>query len=248
MPGGRPIRPRGGGGPGNRKRRVVIEGGGGRPGAGQRQRPGDRPVERGPRTPREVVPPTGPGHRRVGRHPARLLAGARDLDAADHQDADGPRPDEDRDAVALRRGGRADRRRARARGHDQARGRGRGRAGVLRRRRGGARDAPAGRHDHGPRRPRQDDAARRDPRDGRRRDRGRRDHAAHRRVPDRGRRPEDHLPRHAGPRGVHRHARPRREGHRHRRARRRRRRRRHAADARSRSPMRARPTCRSSSR
>ena len=40
----------------------------------------------------------------------------------------------------------------------------------------------------------------------------------------------DHLPRHAGPRGVHRHARPRREGHRHRRARRRRRRRRHAAD------------------
>ncbi len=60
MPGGRPIRPRGGGGPGNRKRRVVIEGGGGRPGAGQRQRPGDRPVDRGPKTPREVVPPTGP--------------------------------------------------------------------------------------------------------------------------------------------------------------------------------------------
>jgi translation initiation factor IF-2 len=60
MPGGRPIRPRGGGGPGNRKRRVVIEGGGGRPGAGQRQRPGDRPAERGPRQPREVAPPTGP--------------------------------------------------------------------------------------------------------------------------------------------------------------------------------------------
>jgi translation initiation factor IF-2 len=60
MPGGRPIRPRGGGGPGNRKRRVVIEGGGGRPGAGQRQRPGDRPVDRGPKTPREIVPPTGP--------------------------------------------------------------------------------------------------------------------------------------------------------------------------------------------
>src|SRR5881398_574949 len=60
MPGGRPIRPRGGGGPGNRKRRVVIEGGGGRPGAGQRQRPGDRPAERGPKQPREVVAPTGP--------------------------------------------------------------------------------------------------------------------------------------------------------------------------------------------
>ena len=61
-------------------------------------------------------------------------------------------------------------------------------------------------------------------------DRGRRDHAAHRRLPGRPQRPAHHLPRHAGPRGVHRHARPRREGDRHRRARRRRRRRRHAAD------------------
>jgi translation initiation factor IF-2 len=60
MPGGRPIRPRGGGGPGNRKRRVVIDGGGGRPGAGQRQRPGDRAEARQPKTPREVAPPTGP--------------------------------------------------------------------------------------------------------------------------------------------------------------------------------------------
>jgi translation initiation factor IF-2 len=54
----RPIRPRGGGPKG--RRRVVIEGGGGRPGAGQRQRPGDRPVDRGPRQPREAVVPTGP--------------------------------------------------------------------------------------------------------------------------------------------------------------------------------------------
>src|SRR3954471_2574587 len=54
----RPIRPRGGGPKG--RRRVVIDQGGGRPGQGQRQRPGDRPIERGPRTPREVVPPTGP--------------------------------------------------------------------------------------------------------------------------------------------------------------------------------------------
>ena len=60
MPGGRPIRPRGGGGPGNRKRRVVIDGGGGRPGAGQRQRPGDRAEQRQPKVPREVAPPTGP--------------------------------------------------------------------------------------------------------------------------------------------------------------------------------------------
>src|SRR5919202_2881956 len=56
----RPIRPRGGSGPGNRKRRVVIDQGGGRPGQGQRQRPGDRPAERGPKQPREVAAPTGP--------------------------------------------------------------------------------------------------------------------------------------------------------------------------------------------
>jgi len=54
----RPIRPRGGGPKG--RRRVVIEGGGGRPGTGQRQRPGDRPTERAPRPPREAVQPTGP--------------------------------------------------------------------------------------------------------------------------------------------------------------------------------------------
>jgi translation initiation factor IF-2 len=54
----RPIRPRGGGPKG--RRRVVIEGGGGRPGTGQRQRPSDRPAERGPRQPREVTAPTGP--------------------------------------------------------------------------------------------------------------------------------------------------------------------------------------------
>src|SRR3954471_11104588 len=60
MPGGRPIRPRGGGGPGNRKRRVVIDSGGGRPGSGQRQRPGDRAEPRQPKAPREVAPPSGP--------------------------------------------------------------------------------------------------------------------------------------------------------------------------------------------
>src|SRR3954465_6720066 len=54
----RPIRPRGGGP--KRRRRVVIDPGGGLHGRGQRQRPGDRPAERGPRQPREVVAPTGP--------------------------------------------------------------------------------------------------------------------------------------------------------------------------------------------
>ena len=47
---------------------------------------------------------------------------------------------------------------------------------------GRRRHARAGRHRHGPRRPRQDDAARRDPLDARRRARSRRHHAAHRRV------------------------------------------------------------------
>src|SRR3954447_1288749 len=56
----RPIRPRGGSGPGNRKRRVVIDQGRGRRGQGQRPRPADRPAERGPKQPREVVQPTGP--------------------------------------------------------------------------------------------------------------------------------------------------------------------------------------------
>jgi translation initiation factor IF-2 len=54
----RPIRPRGGGPKG--RRRVVIDQGSGRPGQGQRQRPGDRPSDRGPRQPREVAPPSGP--------------------------------------------------------------------------------------------------------------------------------------------------------------------------------------------
>jgi translation initiation factor IF-2 len=54
----RPIRPRGGGPKG--RRRVVIDQGGGRPGQGQRQRPGDRSAERTPRQPREVAAPTGP--------------------------------------------------------------------------------------------------------------------------------------------------------------------------------------------
>ncbi len=54
----RPIRPRAGGPKG--RRRVVIDQGGGRPGQGQRQRPGDRPADRGPRAPREVIAPTGP--------------------------------------------------------------------------------------------------------------------------------------------------------------------------------------------
>jgi hypothetical protein len=70
----------------------------------------------------------------------------------------------------------------------------------------------------------------------RRRRRGRWHHAAHRRLQGRAKVGEetrrDRVPRHAGPRGVHRDARPWCPGHRHRRPRRRRQRRRDAADAR----------------
>ena len=96
--------------------------------------------------------------------------------------------------------------------------------------------APAGGHDHGPRRPRQDLAARRHPRDRGGRGRGRRHHPAHRRLPGAPRRPHGHLPRHPGPRGLHRHARPRRPGGRHRGRGRGRRRRRDAPDRRGRRP------------
>ena len=78
--------------------------------------------------------------------------------------------------------------------------------------------------------------------------RGRRHHPAHRRLPGRGRRPPDRLPRHPGPRGLHHDARPRRQGHRHRRPGGRGRRRRHAADRSRRSTTRGPPRCRSSSR
>ncbi len=80
--------------------------------------------------------------------------------------------------------------------------------------------------------PRQNVAARPHPEDRRGRARIRRHHAAHRREPRDGGREDGGLPRYARPRGVHRHARARRERDGHRRARRRRRRRRDAADRR----------------
>ena len=189
--------------------------------------------------PHDVAPPSGPttirdqlrldgqGRRRVPRR-----AGPRD-----HQEADGAGRDGDAHADAVRRRDRASSPTSSTR---------RSRSSTRPTRSTPSRvfedadedldRAPAGRHDHGPRRPRQDLAARRDPRDRGGRGRGRRHHPAHRRLPGPPRRQDDHLPRHAGPRGVHRHARPRRPGHRHRRDRGRRRRRREAADARGDRP------------
>ena len=86
------------------------------------------------------------------------------------------------------------------------------------RQRGRRRDARAGRHGHGSRRPRQDQPARRHPRSAGRRARSRRHHAAHRRVSRHDQRPQHRVPRYAGPRRVHADARARRQGHRHRRS------------------------------
>ena len=97
--------------------------------------------------------------------------------------------------------------------------------------------ARAGGHHHGPRRPRQDVAARRHPQ-GQRRRRARRAASPSTSAPTRCTREQRRrrVPRHAGPRGVHRHARPRRPDDRHRRAGRRRRRRADAADHRGDQP------------
>ena len=73
--------------------------------------------------------------------------------------------------------------------------------------------------------------------------RDRRHHPAHRRLPGRARRQADHVRRHPRPRGVHRHAGPRRQRHRHRGPGRRRRRRRDAADRARRSPTPRPPRC-----
>ena len=75
-----------------------------------------------------------------------------------------------------------------------------------------------------------------------------RHHAAHRRLPREARRPRNHVPRHARPRGVHHHACPRRAGDGYRRAGGGRGRRHHAADGRSDQPRQSGRVCRSSSR
>ena len=67
--------------------------------------------------------------------------------------------------------------------------------------------AGADRHHHGPRRSRQDLAAGQDPQEQRGRHRGGRHHAGDSRLARGARRPADHLPRHARPRGVHQDAR-----------------------------------------
>ena len=177
----RPIRPRQGAPPGGRKRRVVIDTGAARPRENARQ--ARERAEARPKTPREVVQPTGPVtvesgvtvkdlSQALGKPMPEIIKILMALGAP--KTATQSLSDEEVELMAAE---------IRPRDHDQARRRRGARARGLRGRRGRSRGPPAGRHDHGPRRPRQDDAARRDPQVGRRRDRGRRDHAAHRRLP-----------------------------------------------------------------
>ena len=223
----RPIRPRQGGASG-RRRRVVIDSGAARPRPDDRRAREQRPV--GPKQAREVAPPTGPVtvpsgvtvrefSQSLGVTMQELIKILMDLGAL--KTATQSLTDDEVELLAselkrevtIKHADEEDEEPPPTEDDPEE-----------------PRAAPAGRDDHGPRRPRQDHAAGRDPKREGRRDRGRRDHAAHRRVPGRRRRPQGHLPGHAGPRGVHRHARPRREGDGHRRARRCRRRRRDAAD------------------
>ena len=83
-------------------------------------------------------------------------------------------------------------------------------------RRAEARAARAGRDRDGPRRPRQDFAARLHSPHPRRERRSGRHHAAYRRLPRRNAARHDHVPRYAGPRSVYRDARARCESDRHR--------------------------------
>ena len=121
-------------------------------------------------------------------------------------------------------------------------GRQAGRPGGLHRRgnRGRARrgsvEPRTGGHGDGPRRPRQDLAAGLHPPRPRGGGRGRRHHAAHRRLPRGNAARHDHLPGHPGPRRLHGDARARRQGHRHRDPGRGRRRRCDAADQGSHRP------------
>ncbi len=156
-------------------------------------------------------------------------------------------PDAHGDAVALRRRGRADRRRAQARCDDQARRRRGRRAHVFEDAESDLVPAPAGRHDHGPRRPR--NVAADSTRSARPpcRHRGGRDHAAHRRVPGRAQGSAASRSSTRPARSIHRDACARREGHRHRGARRRGKRQRDAADPQSISSRARRGASRSSS-
>ena len=238
-------------------RRVVIDsqasrrqggpGGPGGPGGGPGGGPQRRPPRRGGRRRRGTYTEPVPQDVSVlqaGRHQGQLrLDGQgrrgvpRRRHPRRHQEADAAGRDGHAHPDADRRRHPGARGRVRQEDRDRPRRRRAGRRADVRRRRRGPRAARARRHDHGPRRPRQDVAARRDPRDRGGRGRGRRHHPAHRRLPGpHGERQGHHLPRHAGPRGLHGDARPRRPGHRHRGDRGRGRRRREAADARGGRP------------
>ena len=180
----RPLRPRGGSGPGNRRRRVVIDNAAARP---RDPRQGGRGRDDAPRRdgPRQApVAPTGPVSVESGvsvRDFSQALGVSMPniikilMNLGQMRTATQSLTDEEVELIAaelerevtIKHAGEEE---EEPESYDDPERRS---------------NAPAGGHDHGSRRPRQDDPARRDPQVARRRQRGRRHHAAHRRVPGR---------------------------------------------------------------
>ena len=210
----------------------------GEPGCGQDQAdagrqaevPGPQPAQG--RLPGQQAPPGGAGE------DAPAPAGDRQKDSADCQDPrrhrrgraglpheedrrrGGQDPDEERRHGLPQRRHRLRHRRHHCRGAGLQGGKGghchhRGAAHRHRRGQGGGSGAPRPRGGgHGPRRPRQDLPAGLYPQRPRGGGRGRRHHPAHRRLSGERAGQDHYLPGHPRPRGLHRHARPRRHDHR----------------------------------
>ena len=184
------MRPRGGGGPGRRRRRVVIDSQAARPRPDARQRPGDPPRQREPSQP-PAPAPTGPVTIDSGATVKDVSSALGEslqkimkflMEAGEMVNITQSLSDEAIELIAAEFAPDRELRIKHADGEDDL-------EPEVYETIGRSDRASARRDDHGPRRPRQDVAPRCAARIRSRRDRGRRDHAAHRRVPGRPFRP-----------------------------------------------------------